>query len=68
MHDLRKYKNIKKENYRVLWVFINIKFPGKRKKGSVTMRITPTGTNLNDSVNEKKAKKYLSIWGLEIEK
>ncbi len=66
MRELMAYKRINKEHYTILWVTINIKFPGRRKRGSVTMRITPTGTNLNDSVNDKKAKEYLNLWGFEI--
>jgi hypothetical protein len=48
---------------------IKMKFPGKGKKGSVTIRLSyPDKCNLNDSPNHLKAKNYLEEWGLVIRK
>jgi len=66
MHEAMKYRNINAENFTVLQATIHMKFPGKGKRGSVTIILSmPNKCNLNESTNHQKAKKYLKLWGLE---
>ncbi len=51
--------------YNVVQAEIKMKFPGKGRKGGVTIQLSyPDKCNLNDSPNHLKAKKYLEQWGL----
>ncbi len=57
---------INPELWEVRRASVQIKFPGKGRKGGVTIQITaPDKCNLNDTPLHQKAKKYLSKWGLE---
>lgn len=61
---LEKLK-IHPSSYNVQQAEIKMKFPGKGRKGSVTIQVSsPDKCNLNDSPNHLKAKKYLEEWGL----
>lgn len=66
MQELMKHKGIHAQYYNITQARIYIKFPGKGKKGSVTIQITaPDKCNLNDSPLHLKAKEYLTFWNLE---
>ncbi len=66
MQELMKHKGINAEYYNITQARIHIKFPGKGKKGGVTMQITaPDKCNLNSSPLHLKAEKYLKLWNLE---
>ncbi len=66
MQELMKKKGISAEYFNITQARIHIKFPGKGKKGSVTLQITaPDKCNLNSSPLHLKAEKYLKLWNLE---
>lgn len=66
MQELMKHKGMTAQYYNITQARIYLKFQGKGRKGSVTMQITsPDKCNLNDSALHLKAKKYLTLWGLE---
>jgi hypothetical protein len=51
--------------FSVVQAEVKMKFPGRGRKGSVTIQLSyPDKCNLNDSPNHLKAKKYLEEWGL----
>lgn len=66
MQELMKHKGINAQYYNITQARIYIKFPGKGKRGGVTMQITAYSTsNLNDSPLHLKAKEYPTFWKLE---
>ena len=61
-----KQRNIDLKSFRVTQVAFSLKFPGKGRQGSVTMELThPDKCNLNESDTHKRAKAYISGWGLD---
>lgn len=51
--------------FNVVQAEIKMKFPGRGRKGSVSINLSyPDKCNLNDSPTHLKAKKYLEEWGL----
>ena len=66
MQELMKHKGANAQFYNITQARIYIKFPGKGRRGSVTIQITaPDKCNLNDSPLHLKAKEYLRFWNLE---
>lgn len=66
MQELMKKKGANAEYYNITQARISMKFPGKGKKGSITIQITaPDKSNLNSSPLHQKAEKYLKHWNLE---
>lgn len=66
MQELMKFKGMKEKHYNITQARIYIKFPGKNRKGGVTIQITtPDKCNLNDSPTHLKAREYLTHWALE---
>lgn len=65
MHALMEKLNIRQTLYSVSHAEIKMKFPGKGRRGGVTIQLSfPDKCNLNDSPTHLKAKKYLEQWGL----
>lgn len=57
--------HVRPSAFSVVQAEIKMKFPGRGRKGSVTIQLSyPDKCNLNDSPNHLKAKKYLEEWGL----
>ncbi len=66
MQELMIHKGINPKYYNITQARIYIKFPGKGRKGGVTIQITaPDKCNLNDSPTHLKAKEYIKLWNLE---
>ena len=61
-----KQRNVDLKTFKVTQVSFGLKFPGKGRKGSVTMELTaPDKCNLNESDLHKRAKHYIAYWGLD---
>jgi len=65
MHALMEKLTLRSTLYSVSHAEIKMKFPGKGRRGGVTIQLSyPDKCNLNDSPTHLKAKKYLEQWGL----
>lgn len=65
MRELLQRYDIRPSRFSVTQAEIKMKFPGKGRRGGVTVQLTyPDKCNLNDSPTHLKAKKYLDQWGL----
>jgi hypothetical protein len=61
-----QHRNVDLKTFTVTQVSFGLKFPGKGRRGSVTMELTaPDRCNLNESDLHKRAKHYISYWGLD---
>lgn len=58
--------NVNPDEMKIMHVAVNLKFPGKGRRGSVTMELTaPDKCSLNESQLHQKAREYISYWGIE---
>ncbi len=66
IRQMVKDLNINPAMVKAIQAKIQIRFPGKGQRGSITAHLSlPDRSNLNDTVLHMKAKQYLKDWGIE---